>query len=161
MRLAILTVSPVMGIKLDIRPVITAQQLAADHAWVEVSRMNCFHHWHLEGLNYGCWFYPFTRGSNLWVNVGRSLRLLDHEEATQRFRLRGPQSDRSWCSAARRRGYDSIQVARYHDQPELVICYGGCMSGPIATVCLPDTVLCFLEIEPASRHCRRACFLSC
>ena len=47
---------------------------------------------------------------------------------------------RSWCRRARSRGYDSIQLSDYHHSPELVLCYGGCMSEHVRTACVPASV---------------------
>ena len=128
-------------------------------------RASCYHKWHDEGLTgyqtgalhgYGCWFYPFTRGSNLWVNVGRSLRAL-HAHDVEHILGTSGSSDAYWCIHARKMGYQSIQIASYHDQPELVLCYGDCMTTPVRTACVPDNVPVRLGPRADAIDCNARC----
>ena len=48
-----------------------------DHSWVEVIRYNSPN----EGVGgYGTWFY-FARGSGIWINVGKSMRQMEENDA--------------------------------------------------------------------------------
>ena len=110
-------------------------------------------------LPYGCWFYFNTKGSGVFLKVGRSLRARTRKEMTEALGLpclssfnRHPgwreedcyiPGDFVWCALARMRGYDSLQVAWSHQEgaPELVLCTGRCASAPLNGSCPPRDVV--------------------
>ena len=135
------------------------------NSWVEVSRSReCTHIYFSfeEGLStgakysktdfsyndtipYGCWFFV-TRGTGVFVNVGKTLISYDREDVNRRFGLFcnrppfcEPQGDRYWCQKALSEGYDSIQVvnANANENHELVICSGKCSTQPVDVNCAP------------------------
>ena len=106
---------------------------------------------------YGCWFWP-AKGTGVFVNVGRSLRVADRCEAHKVLgiarvdNLAGdhhcdkPPGDRLYCERARRRGFDSIQIAQSHaiHTPEIIMCTGKCMTEAVFGACPP------LDMQDAS-----------
>ena len=108
-------------------------------------------------VGYGCWFWH-AKGTGVFVNVGRSLRVANRCDAHKALgisRLNGsavdawcdnPPGDRLYCERARKRGYDSIQIAQSHGihSPELIMCSGKCMTQTIMGACPP------LDMQDAS-----------
>ncbi|KAG8457568.1 hypothetical protein KFE25_003722 [Diacronema lutheri] len=98
-------------------------------------------------LAYGCWFFV-AKGTGVWVNVGRSLRVDSRDQLAPRLGTRPPVDDAHtprigsfllgedthWCTRALQLGYDSIQVAGalggttagFVGRSELVVCAGAC-----------------------------------
>jgi hypothetical protein len=102
-------------------------------------------------IGWGCWFYAMRNASGwsgAYVNVGRSLRVTTRCTANRiLYGIKGSSNalctsnpgDKLWCTFARARGYDSIQIVRgslYYGSSrgrrrpwsELVVCSGECMS---------------------------------
>jgi hypothetical protein len=111
-------------------------------------------------IGWGCWFYAMWNAlgwRGAYVNVGRSLRvttrctvnriLYGMKGSSDAMCTRNP-GDKLWCTFARARGYDSIQIVRgslYYGSSgrrrpwsELVVCSGECMSRNFADdACVP------------------------
>ena len=112
-------------------------------------------------IGWGCWFYAMRNASGwsgAYVNVGRSLRVTTRCTANRiLYGIKGSSNalctsnpgDKLWCTFARARGYDSIQIVRgslYYGSSrgrrrpwsELVVCSGECMSRNFADdACVP------------------------
>ena len=82
----------------------------ADHTWLEVYRTITNNSWytktrHWEGVNYGCWFFalqpPFTRGTGIFINTGKSMRFWTRGEANLFFRGNGSWSAGTWKALGR------------------------------------------------------------
>ena len=98
---------------------------ARDHAWVEMTHCGGAFN---EAHNY--WVYR-ARGSNLWINVGRTIAFGGHEDAAVHFLNRTCGGER-WCGEvnclmqcdadlplilrkARHSGFDSVQFINHCD----------------------------------------------
>ena len=111
-------------------------------------------------VNYGCWFFTASNASGFsgaYVNVGKSLRVntrCDAHEILYGSRSSGnalctySPGDRYWCTMARDKGFDSIQIRRgisYYPgsrkrKPwsELVVCTDECARWTYRhTACVP------------------------
>ena len=151
----------------------------SDYTWVEVTRWptGCMaslaNSWSnrrgmptaCDGLlgteRYGCWFFV-ARGSGVFVNVGRSLRMAKPKHLRQLLNptrdangrrvdqaALNPKMDRNWCERALELGFDSIQlqtvgapfVRHISDGDrglvEIVICSGGCAQQSACGACPP------------------------
>jgi hypothetical protein len=130
-------------------------------------------------LGYGCWFYfsqadlaprPYgkdfesRRSSGIAVNVGKSLRVDSRASASHALGIPCPDpplcrsmnhpQDKFWCTKAREKGYNSIQIARPHlpcleDKclkgppgwlTELLVCSDKCCKEVVNDACPPDDV---------------------
>lgn len=107
-----------------------ADLFVGDHTWTEVLRSaglakslaRTRTHW-VEGGGRGCWFF-LAKGSGVFLNVGRSLRVSNRSELIDQFLLDAHASDayhrdykqvdiaagHLYCIRAKERGYDSIQI---------------------------------------------------
>ena len=107
------------------QPAYPTDVFSADHTWVEVLRSNTMaasmwqtSRW-IEGGGRGCWFF-IAKGSGVFVNVKRGLRLLNRQAAidvlqlntTLPKRLKGIDMTHGhmFCIRALEMGYDSIQL---------------------------------------------------
>ena len=107
-------------------------------SWIEVLREPA-----PEAAGYGCWFYPlvkpFSRGSGVFVNLGRTLAFPSRAVAMRTLKVPGSRDDEFWAREAARRGYDSIQLQRGpFGPPEIVITTGECIGEarlPTHTAC--------------------------
>ena len=77
---------------------------AANHSWAEVT--HCSSHIEDQSL----WFY-MTRGSAIFVNVGRTIAFRDHQDAALFFGVYGDIT--SVPAAAAAAGYDSVQYTEH------------------------------------------------
>ena len=77
---------------------------AANHSWAEVT--HCSSHIEDQSL----WFY-MTRGSAIFVNVGRTIAFRDHQDAALFFGVYGDITNVPAAAAAA--GYDSIQYTEH------------------------------------------------
>lgn len=103
----------------------------------------------------GCWFFA-AAGSGVFINIGRSLRYRTRQAAAKALGPPDPvgaKRDGTWCTTARARGYDSVQVQT--DLPgstfmyvkhasrqtralvELVVCHDDCATKPACDACPP------------------------
>jgi len=130
-------------------------------AWMEVIRMSpralrINRNVSVEGTaNYGCWFWP-ARGSNIWLNTGRSsvlhtkhwMRALEVEWRAQDGRrdvtkLVSPHNEH-FTTIAGDLGYstDQCQFTRMRTLAELVVTTAGCMRSLVpAQACAPGVDL--------------------
>lgn len=136
--------------------------------------------------NNSCWFFTANNASGFskaYVNVGRSLRvntrcdahqLLYGSRASANALCTHNPGDRYWCTVARARGYDSIQLRRgisyvpnSHNKrkpwSELVICSGECATTTYRDeACVPLAVSIDESGAPRPCDCRRGSkLLSC
>ena len=81
---------------------------------------------------YGTWYLAVPPGSTrVHVNVSHSLRFEAYDEAR---RVLGP--DVEWCTRARARGMESVQVRRAHlSRTELVMCDDTSVRQPVLGAC--------------------------
>lgn len=85
-----------------------------------------------EGVGYGCWFYPllapYSRGTGVFIDVGRTWVFQRREEAHIAFGKLGPQRDDSmWALTALRHGIDTVQLMRGpFRMPELLVASHAC-----------------------------------
>ncbi|EOD32110.1 hypothetical protein EMIHUDRAFT_449519 [Emiliania huxleyi CCMP1516] len=117
-------------------------------SWIEVLREPA-----PEAAGYGCWFYPlvkpFSRGSGVFVNLGRTLAFPSRAVAMRTLKVPGSRDDEFWAREAARRGYDSIQLQRGpFGPPEIVITTGEC----IGEARLPTHTACPLPVEWTMRQ---------
>ena len=121
---------------------------------------------------YGCWFF-LGPGSGVAVNVGKSLRVSTRKELHDKLAIpcgegangdpldarhehcadAGPPGDKLYCHRALKQGYDSIQIVNaFYDtnpnQPNLVICSGGCATQEVRGACPPVPMQ-----DGAGKHC--------
>lgn len=101
-----------------------------NHSMAEVYRIV---HPQFEGVGYGCWFYPlhapFSRGTGIFLNVGRTLVLQNRAEAERLFRRVGQRDDSLWALSALERGFDTVQLLHGpFGMPEMISCRESCLT---------------------------------
>lgn len=127
---------------------------------------------------YGCWFYMAHAAANrssAAVNVGRSLRASHRCDVNRLLGLPTESSDRLcsnadrlWCSAARAKGFDSIQVQRgtfvatdgrtRKRFSELVVCSDACTTREFKeSACVPIAKRVAAGVEPPGGAEYRPC----
>ena len=92
---------------------------------------------------YGCWF-SISTAADTRVDVRRSLRASSRRQMADMLGSECDDmlcSDMRWCERARALGYDSLMIAKQPNNPifgpELVLCYGDCMTRPLDGACPP------------------------
>ena len=123
---------------------------------------------------FGCWFYPllppYSRGTGIFINTGRSVWLHDREAAQAYFAISGqstgtqlPAPDAKWAARAHAMGLDSVQLEHGPDgMPEMIVTTPACLSQPKPIETCPP-----IELRTgydASRNCRcsdRLAVLNC
>ena len=87
---------------------------------------------------YGCWF-DFVNGSGIFVNVGNTLIVHDHDDFLRHFNVSSQHpeniswySDKFFCTLALQAGYDSFQL---RNEQILTICSGNCSTLPLSGAC--------------------------
>ena len=122
---------------------------AANHSWIEVFRHAVAAQ---EGVHIGCWFFPllspYSRGSGIFINTGRTLVMQSRAWARQFFRrarmangnahsasttFRGYHlkelDDSLWAEQAHAWGYDSVQILSGFDgMPEILVSRLSCLN---------------------------------
>lgn len=92
----------------------------------------------MEGSQgYGCWFFPmmppYSRGSGIFINTGRTLALANRRDAELLFnetseRQKPMPADRYWAAKAAAQGYDTVQIlsGNYGGVVELLVTHESC-----------------------------------
>ncbi len=144
----------------DVLPKTGDYKNVSDYEWVNVFRVAPYCVGGEEGLGmrllfpnrsygpYGCWFVkvapsPDTARVNVRRVLTRSTRTSMAVALGQPCKDDGcyyQTGDNLWCEAAAALGYDSLYIQHSHSmgRPEIVLCYGGCMTQNLKkSACVP------------------------
>ena len=92
--------------------------------WIEVT--HCLGSWVTTNEVEGAWYYK-ANGSNMWINIGKTISFNDHADAVRYFKagdcIQNPRETRGECAEdfqnlvekAREAGYNSIQFLNHSD----------------------------------------------